>query len=321
LEDRSLTPVGRGDQPDPSRFYWRGRPGDLDAELTWENASRYDRRAELVATERLTDTGTVRLSFRVTDDQSFAFSPGQWIGLEQEVPGVGLRSSSYCILSPPGDDGRFEVLLRVLADGPLSHHLASLPAGYMVRFRGPRGRSLLPKASDARLVALATGVGIAPLYSLFRHLSSLGEPRPVRLYWGLRLSDDICLLDELNELVGRLPDFSYRISLSQSSDWRHLNGRVTESVPPLLETLGGSRFYLSGNGAMVEEMALALSSLGVDRTFIAEERFFNLRHQPDRATMDAIRERFVADDLATADTRPRGQVWRQAGPGTGRTGQ
>ncbi len=299
--------------PDLSRFYWRGRPGDLDSELTWGNVSRYDRRAQILATEWLTDTGTVRMTFGLTDDQPLVFAPGQWIALEEEVPGAGLRRSSYCIFSPPSEDGRFQLLLRVLSDGPLSRHMASLPPGYTVRFRGPRGRSMLPKESDAELIALATGVGIAPIYSLCRYLLATGDQRPIRLYWGLRLMEDICLLDELAELAERHPDLRYQVSLSRArADWPQLRGRVTESVPPLLKSLGGRRFYLSGNGAMVEEMELALCSLGVDRTFISAERFFNLNHQPDRVTMEAIMARFVAEDLASADSELRTQVWRSA---------
>src|SRR5947199_269342 len=82
-----------------------------------------------------------------------------------------------------------------------------------------------------------------------------GALHPIRLYWGLRLVDDICLTDDLDRLAAALPDFRYAISLSQPSpDWSGLRGRLTESVPPLLETLGGKRFYLAGNGAMCEEM-------------------------------------------------------------------
>jgi CDP-4-dehydro-6-deoxyglucose reductase len=298
-----------------SRFYLRGRPGDIDAELTWGNVTRYRRQAELVATEWLTETGTVRLSFRVTDDQPLTFLPGQWIGLEEEVPGVGPRHSSYCIFSPPTDDGRFELLIRVLTGGPLSNHLASLEPGYLVKFRGPQGRTMMPKADDQELILLATGVGIAPVYSLVHHLHTLGEARPIRLYWGLRQPEDICLLDELDQLTASLPDFRYRISLSEPpAGWPGLRGRLTESVPPLLDRLAGKRFALSGNGAMIEEMELALCSLGVDRTLISEERFFNLKHYPDRATMDAIRARFVASDLVAADTKLRSRVWQDVAP-------
>jgi NAD(P)H-flavin reductase len=296
-----------------STFYLRGRPA-LDSALTWSEVSRYDRRAEVLATEWLTGTGTVRISFRVIDDQPFDFAPGQWIALEDEVAGVGPRRSPYCIYSPPTADGHFELLIRVLPDGPLSGHLASLRPGYPINFRGPRGRAILPKPTDSELVMLATGVGIAPLYSLCRHLLSTGETRRMRLYWGLRLTADVCLLDELDELAAGMPNFSYHISLSEPpNDWPGLRGRVTESVPPLLERLRGLRFYLCGNGAMVEEMELALCSSGVDRTCIAEERFFNLKHHPDRATMEAIRARFVAEDLSSADTSLRSKVWRASG--------
>jgi NAD(P)H-flavin reductase len=292
------------------KFYLRGRPA-LDSNLTWSEVSRYDRRAEVLATEWLTGTGTVRISFRVIDDQDFEFAPGQWIALEDEVPGVGPRRSPYCIYSPPRGDGHFELLIRVLPHGPLSGHLASLDPGYPINFRGPRGRSIMPRPSDSELVMLATGVGIAPLYSLCHHLMTTGEQRPIRLYWGLRLTDDICLLDELDELQRRLADFRYQISLSEPpADWRQLRGRVTESVPPRLEKLGGKRFYLCGNGAMVEEMELALCSVGVDRTAISEEKFFNLKYEADRAVMDAIRARFVAEDLAAPDTRSRTKIWR-----------
>src|SRR5579863_7692629 len=93
------------------RFYLRGRPG-LDPELTWGNVSQYKRRAEVISVEWLTTTGNVRLRFRVTDGEPFGFLPGQWIGIEAEVPDIGFRHSSYCIFSPPGDSEHFELLIR-----------------------------------------------------------------------------------------------------------------------------------------------------------------------------------------------------------------
>ncbi len=263
----------------------------------WDSVSRH-RRAEVVAVDRLTTTGTVRITLAVSDDRPFAFSPGHWVGIEEEVPGRGTLRSPYCVFSPPGENRRFEILVRVFPEGPLAHHLASLRPGAPVRFRGPSGRSMLPKEPGTDLVLVATGVGISPLHSLCLDLLAHDDHRPIRLYWGLRLSDDICLVDELDRLAASHRNFTYRISLSEPPPrWSQLRGRVTESVPPLLKTLVGSRFVLSGNGAMVEEMEVALSSLGVDRTLIHGERFFNIRHRPDPATTEAIVARFVARDL------------------------
>lgn len=238
-----------------------------------------------------------RVALILHDGEPFTFSPGQFVGIEQEVKGFGYRRSPYCILSAPTDEPVFELLVRVVPDGPLSHYLGALSIGDVVAFRGPTGRSMVPPEPDKQLVLMATGVGIAPFNALARHLLENGFDQPITIYWGLRLAADICLLDELDELAVH-PMFRYFISLSQpTEDWTGLRGRVSESVPPLLATLADRRFYLAGNGMMTEEMALALSDAGADQRFIYAEPYFDGRHRPDSAAVARIRSRFVANDL------------------------
>ena len=261
---------------------------------------RYDRRAEVTAYETLTPTGTVRISFRVVDDRVFEFRPGHFVGIQADVGREGVRKTPYCIISPPTPERTFRLLVRLVPEGPLSQYLGALRVGDVIRFRGPVGRSMIPKEEETELVLLATGVGLGPFLSLAEHLYPQGFDRPMRLYWGLRLQEDICLLDELEALAHRYPRFSYRISLSQPPEgWRGLRGRLTESVPPLLETLGGKHYYLVGNGAMIEEMSNALSDMGVVKQLIYEEPYFNTRHKADPEIVAQIRERFVATDLTS----------------------
>jgi len=264
----------------------------------WQRESRFSRRAEVVAVDRLTSTGTIRVTARVVDGRPFDFLPGQFVSLQEDIPDHGPPHSPYCLFSPPGPEPTFQMLIRVFPEGPLSQYLASLGAGATLHFRGPSGRSMVPKEPGRAMVMLATGVGISPFRSLLHHLAARGDTRPIRLYWGLRLVEDICLTDELDALAAAHPSFRYAISLSRpSAGWTGLRGRVTESVPPLLEHLSDTLFYLSGNGAMAEEMETALSDRGVDRAFLHQERFFNVGYQADRATVAAIRARFVAHDL------------------------
>jgi len=271
----------------------RGAP-----ERKLKRVDHYDRRAEVTAYETLTSTGTVRISFRVIDNTVFRFRPGQFVGIQAEVEGYGIRRTPYCIVSPPNDERTFQLLIRLVPEGPLSYYLGGLGVGDVIAFRGPLGRSLIPKTDDEELILLATGVGVGPFVSLAHVLADRGYERPVRLYWGLRLETDICLLDQLDSVAARHDAFSYHISLSEPPrDWPGLRGRITQSVPPLLETLGGKRYYLVGNGAMIEEMSTVLSDLGVDRTFIYEEPFFNARHKPDPLSVADTRSRFVAHDL------------------------
>ena len=284
----------------------------------------YPRRARLTGYDTLTSTGTFRLVFQVIDDQPFVFKPGHFVGIQAEVPESGPRRSPYCIISPPNDERTFRLLIRKVTEAPLSYWLADLAVGDVIHFRGPSGRSMIPKDGDEELVFLATGVGIGPLLGLVEHLHALGIERTITLYWGLRLTSDICLLDELDELVRLYPTFSYHITLSvPPPGWDGLRGRLTESVPPLLGTLGGKRFYLVGNGAMVTEMEFVLSDLGVDRTLVHEEIYFNVRHRPDPVEIAALRSRFVASDLFSPHSHqeagllyPENPISRRSRPNT-----
>ena len=262
-----------------------------------ERTDRYDRRARLVAYEALTDTGTVKLSFEVIDDHPFEFLPGYFVGIQAEVPGLGFRRSPYCLASAPAAEPSFDLVVRLVPEGPLSCYLAALSVGDVISFRGPSGRSMLPHSPDSELILLATGVGIGPFLGLVDFLLTHGSHHRIRLYWGLRLVQDICLLDRLEDFRAHHAGFTYDISLSQPPGaWAGLRGRLTETVPPLLETLGGKQYYLVGNGAMVEEMHSALSDFGIDETLIYKECYFNVRHRPDPQVMAEIRARFVASD-------------------------
>jgi NAD(P)H-flavin reductase len=276
----------------------------------WFGTSRFKRRARVVSNDVLTSTGTFVVRFEVVDGEPFVFAPGQFVGIEAHFEGHGYRRSPYCILSDPADAPFFDLMIRAVPDGPLSLYLAELEPGDEVLFRGPTGRPMAPRFNDRELVLMATGTGVAPLICLARHLLATEYPHPISLWWGLRLVDDICLTDRLDALADRCDGFTYGITLSQPpGGWTGLRGRLGESVPPLLPTLGGKRFYLVGNGAMLEEMGRALSDMGVVQQHIYKEPYFDPIHQPDREIVAAIRERFVATDLFSSYAARRGSAF------------
>lgn len=275
----------------------------------WFGSSRFKRRARVTAVEALTSTGTYKIGFEVTDGEPFDFVPGQFVGIEAQFD-RGFRRSPYCILSDPSEAPHFDLMVREIPEGPLSLYLVGLEPGDEVLFRGPVGKPMVPRFWDRELVLMATGTGVAPLLALARYLLAKEYPHPISLWWGLRLAEDICLTDELDALAATYERFSYAITLSQPpADWTGLRGRLGDSVPPLLPTLGGKRYVLVGNGAMLEEMAMALSDLGVVQQFIHKEPYFDPIHDPDRDIVARIRERFVANDLFSAYAARRGSAF------------
>jgi len=256
------------------------------------------RRARLTASRVLTETGTIQLEFQIVDDDPFDFVPGQFVAIDMNHPRYGYRRSPYCLLDGSEQERTFELLIRRVAEGPVSLFLADLNLGDIISFRGAAGHSMIPSKDDTELVMLATGVGVSPCVCLLRWLLASQSRHTIRLFWGLRLVEDICITPELDSLTEAHPDFEYDITLSQPTDrWTGLRGRVTESVPPLLHTVSDKHFYLVSNGEMIAEMSEALQNLGVSRERIYEESFFNHRYRPDREAVAAVEARFVAADL------------------------
>ena len=191
----------------------------------WFGSSRFKRRARVVANEPLTSTGTFLLRLEAVDGEPFDFAPGQFVGIEAHFDGRGYRRSPYCILSAPADAPRFDLLVRAVPEGPLSLYLSELQPDDEVLFRGPTGRPMAPRFNDRELVLMATGTGVAPLICLARHLLATGYPHPISLWWGLRLAEDVCLTDELDDLAATYDRFRYAITLSQPpAEWTGLRG-------------------------------------------------------------------------------------------------
>ena len=71
-----------------------------------------------------------------------------------------------------------------------------------------------------------------------------------------------------------------------------LRGRVTESIPALIELPAACHFHLVGNKAMLEEMEAALAIIGVPDAQISDEGFFNWNAEADASVVQAIAARF-----------------------------
>jgi len=85
-------------------------------------SSRYERRAGVSMAEKLTTTGTVRISFQVIDRQPFSFTPRNFVGIDCALPALGYR---LYIFSPPNKERTFQYLIRVAPEGLVSNFLAS----------------------------------------------------------------------------------------------------------------------------------------------------------------------------------------------------
>jgi len=106
------------------------------------------------------------------------------------------RPISICTASPA--EGRVELLVRRAGDG--TDALLRTPVGMKINLMLPLGRGfMLPSGgSDAKLLLVGGGVGVAPMLALGLRLSGLGF-RPEFLL-GARTASDLLLLDRFRAL-------------------------------------------------------------------------------------------------------------------------
>jgi CDP-4-dehydro-6-deoxyglucose reductase len=195
------------------------------------------------------------LELTLVDPSRIAFAPGQFVSFEIERQDARFPATRpYSIASAPDRDHAIELVLNHVAGGPGSEYLFGLQRGDRTTFKGPAGTFVL-RESPRDLLFVATGTGIAPIRSMLWSLADVSSPRAITVIWGLRSERDLYYQDELVDLQGRLPSFTFTTTLSQpTSDWRGAVGRVTPLVDSRVTSVANLEVFLCGNGGMIRDV-------------------------------------------------------------------
>jgi ferredoxin-NADP reductase len=223
-----------------------------------ENAIR-DGVARVTEISELTQD-IVGLTLAVPEDLSWL--PGQYIDIhvpgEQDPPAWRSFSIANIPSHPPG---RVELMIKRYPGGRLSGMLGEqIVAGSELGFTGPYGAFHL-RRSQAPILMIAGGSGMAPVLAVLRQLAGEGCQRPVRFFYGAREERDLFALEEIAALGERLPDFRFT----------PVTGRfVHEAVD---EEFEAPDVYMCGPPPMLEAAEAMLLERGVDPAHIFQDKF------------------------------------------------
>lgn len=152
-------------------------------------------------------SGAMALTLALMPDPAFGnaadFIPGQY--MELTLPGTDIRRA-YSLANLPNWDGRLEFLIRLQPGGVFSSWLATkAQPGDTLTLRGPLGHFVLNETSTQPRILVGGGCGLAPLLSMLRHLTSLGDIQPTTLIFGVNRESEFFAVEAIEELRDALP--------------------------------------------------------------------------------------------------------------------
>jgi ferredoxin--NADP+ reductase len=203
----------------------------------------------------------------------------RWSGADPEPPlkhPEKLIKRAYSIVSSPLERDHLEFYLVLIKSGTLTPRLFRLQPGDRL-WLSPKiiGSFVLGRApSDANLVFVATGTGIAPYVSMLRTIVGPNMQRKIALLHGVRATQDLGYRKEMLAIQRVCPNFAYFPTVSRPQNevvpWKGMTGHVQQvwESGALEEKWGfkptpkDTHFFLCGSPGMIESMVAVLSKDG-----------------------------------------------------------
>jgi len=216
--------------------------------------------------------------FELLEPETMDFIPGQYVQLL--TPIYGKRNEevyrAYSISSDPADKNSIELIIRLVPDGICTTYCFEyLKVGDEVKINGPYGDFRLSD-TDAPIVFVAGGSGMAPIKSILHKMNNTGNQRKATYYFGANTPEELFLLDSMKNFEGLLRNFRFVpvvVSPDEKSNWDGETGFVTQAVESGLKNAVECEGYLCGSPGMIDASIKVLKNLGMTEDKIYYDKF------------------------------------------------
>lgn len=250
---------------------------DINIEIPEElfNVREYD-----AIVERIIDVTTTikRVRFKLPEGESLNFKPGQYIQIKAPLYEGNDEEiyRAYSIASSVNDKGFVELFIGYtggIATTYVHHHLKE---GDEVNLNGPYGDFYYHEDDGGDMLMVAAGTGMAPIISILNHMRDNDIKRKARFFFGAKTTEDLFILDELEQFEKDLHDFKFMPTLSRVTDdmnWTGDVGRVNNSIEKYVDQDGNYTAYLCGSPVMIESIIESLTAKGIPLENIYYDKF------------------------------------------------
>lgn len=227
-----------------------------------------------------------KLQVRVCPAQRLNFLPSQFARLRLG----SLAPRSYSMANQPGED-ELEFHIRVVPGGQVSSYVVhTLRVGDDIGLEGPFGDAHWQGASDAALLLLAGGTGLAPMVSVLDAALREGHPpEQIHVYHGVREERDLYAGEKLHRLARR-HGFRFQPVFSAGAHPQHLHDVVRRDFRCLKQ----SQIYVAGPPPMVDAVKALAGALGADPAQIYADAFYATPQPKKRWWQRLVRRLYAA---------------------------
>jgi len=227
----------------------------------------------IVLEKKLLTYDIAGLTIGLIEPETISFAAGRYIQVESRAyDGREGVTRAYSLASPPHENKRVEIMVRKVPNGACSVWIFDhVKEGDEIMLSGPFGEFGL---SDAKrpAVFIAGGSGMAPFWSMLRHMQKTNAARPVTYFFGARTQRDLFLVDALRALQRQNGWLTFVPALSDEpadSDWSGERGLITDVVARHFPDTSDHEAYLCGAPGMIDASVkiLARGGMPLDRIY------------------------------------------------------
>ena len=213
--------------------------------------------------EKLThDVMVMKLKLPSTDKLQFV--AGQYL----EFLLKDGKKRAFSIASPSHESSLLEIHLRLIPGGEFTKYVfQEMKEKSILRVEGPFGNFYLREESIKPIIFVAGGTGFAPIKGMIEETIQKGLSRPIKLYRGARVLNDLYMDDLCKKWANDFSHIEYIPVLSESrkeDNWQGRESLVHEAVLKDFVNLNNYQVYCCGAPQMVEVAYNAFIQQGLE---------------------------------------------------------
>lgn len=228
------------------------------------------------------------------------FKPGQFVPVRISIKGV-IHERCYSITSAPGAD-TIRITVKRQPGGLVSNWIQDhVVVGDVIELGAAGGEFVLPESVPEKLLFVAGGSGVTPVFSLIRAALAAKPDADVVLGFYGRSYLDFILLDELEALKEQHPNFRIQLCITGERMFpEDVVGRFSpEQLKGYCADYASRETFVCGPAGLIETVTAHYGEQGLDSRLHSE--YFGLppvqRAPGEAAEITYIKSRITVDSV------------------------